>query len=159
MTSVGLPDAHSQRGGGQLVASQTIEDPVQLQEAIAAAVARMGAATTGNQKKAAAQERAALEAKSEAEQARETAAAIEEACMRGTITTKYDDPEAVFAALEDGATQLVRGTWLRDQRVGAVLAKRGGLPKSALIGVEELRRIYAASRVVHKSLPIIAVSQ
>ena len=131
------------------------------QPAINAAVAKLSEATTGAAKKAAAAERARLEEKSAEELSAETEAAIQEALSRGASTDKYDDPEAIFKALEDGSTQLVRGTWVRDAPPGAVLKKRGEMPEEALIGVAELRDIYQKSKghsLKHRSLPFIALS-
>lgn len=132
----------------------------QNQAAIDTAVERLSNATTGAEKKAAAAERAQLEAESAEEQAAETAAAINAALARGgaSETTKYDDPMAIFEALEGDATQLLRGSWVRDAPEGTVLGKRGELPPEALITVAELREIYAKSEVYFKSLPFIAIS-
>lgn len=132
----------------------------QNQAAIDAAVERLSNATTGAEKKAAAAERAQLEAKSAEEQAAETAAAIDAALARGgaSETAKYDDPMAIFEALEGDATQLLRASWVRDAPEGTVLGKRGELPPEALITVGELREIYAKSKVRYQSLPFISVS-
>ena len=132
----------------------------QNQSAIEAAVEQLSNATTGAEKKVAAAKRAELEAKSAEEQAAETAAAIDEALARGGASemTKYDDPMAIFEALEGDATQLLRGSWVRDAPPGTVLGKRGELPPEAIITVGELREIYANSSVQHKSLPFISIS-
>ena len=130
----------------------------QNQAAIDAAVERLSQATTGAEKKAASAERARLEFKSPAELAAETRAAIIAAQANPTTTSKYTDPEAIFAALEGPETEMVRGTWLRDAPPGTVLGKRGELPPEAIIGVQELRKIYAKAKPKYGSLPFIALS-
>ena len=126
--------------------------------AIEESLERLRQATTGDEKKAAAAERAKLEAKSPEELMAETRVAIAEAKQRTVRSDKYTDPEAVFSALDEGNTDMVRGSWLRDRPPGSVLPKRGELPKEALISVQELREIYAKANPRHKSLSFIALS-
>ena len=110
-------------------------------DAIAAAEEAIKASKTGAEKRASAVVKAELEAKSAAELEAETSKAIEAAIERMAAMSKaetvalhekYVDPEAIFSALESGATVAVRASWLRDQPAGALLPKRGELPPEAV---------------------------
>ena len=98
----------------------------------------------------------------------ETAIARQLAHLRGLseeehekLGSAFTSPEAVFQALDalDGlATVLLRASWLKQQKSGSLLPKRGDeLPPEAVIKVSELRAIHASS-TAQTALPIIAIS-
>ena len=74
---------------------------------------------------------------------------------------KFTDPESLFKALEGPETELVSATWVVEEYDAGrlkLLPKRGELPPKAILGVEKLRAIHAASETRNKLAPVIALS-